>query len=115
VLLLVVIAAFFVGQARHEAAASANASHVRVPGAITLVLGLILGGGVAYGVGKLIGFIIRLVGSSGFAEWHASCRPLECPVAGSPDDDDRRRHRHLAASASSCSEPFDVILPAAEQ
>ena len=40
------------------------------PGAINFVLAVVLGTGVAYGVGKLIGLIVRLVGSSGFAEWH---------------------------------------------
>ena len=33
---------------------------------------VIVGGGVAYGAGKLIGFIIRMVGSHGFSEWHSA-------------------------------------------
>jgi multidrug efflux pump subunit AcrB len=34
------------------------------------VLAIVVGSGVAYGAAKLIGLVIRLVGSSGFAEWH---------------------------------------------
>ena len=40
------------------------------PGAITFVLAVLLAGAVAYGVGKLIGWIVRRIGG-GFAEWHA--------------------------------------------
>ncbi len=41
-----------------------------LPGAISFVLALLLAGGVAYGVGKLIGWIVARIGG-GFAEWHA--------------------------------------------
>jgi multidrug efflux pump subunit AcrB len=39
-------------------------------GAVTLVLALIVGGGVAYGFAKLLGFVIQMVGTRGFAGWH---------------------------------------------
>ena len=39
-------------------------------GAINFVLALIVGGGVAYAVGKLIGFLIQQFGGD-FAEWHS--------------------------------------------
>jgi multidrug efflux pump subunit AcrB len=65
-LLLVVIGAFFAG----TGAGMMILGKLGWPGAITFVLALVLGTGVAYGVGKLIGLIVRLIGSSGFAEWH---------------------------------------------
>ena len=40
-------------------------------GAVTLVLGLGFGTLAAYGVGKLISFLVQLIGSSSFADWHA--------------------------------------------
>ncbi|NUT00937.1 MAG: efflux RND transporter permease subunit [Sphingomonas sp.] len=41
-------------------------------GGVTFVLALIVGTAVAYGVGKLIGFLVGMVGSHGFADWHAT-------------------------------------------
>jgi len=67
-LLLVVIGAFFAG----TGGGMAILGKLGWPGAITFVLALLLGTGVAYGVGKLIGLIVRLIGSSGFAEWHGN-------------------------------------------
>jgi multidrug efflux pump subunit AcrB len=66
ILLLLVIVAFFGG----TGAAMGILGKLEWNGGVTLALGLILGAGVAYGVGKLIGFVIRMVGSHGFAEWH---------------------------------------------
>jgi len=66
-LLLVVIAAF---GAATGAFMSVVGKLALLPGAITLVLALLLAGGVAYGVGKLIGWIVARTGG-GFAEWHA--------------------------------------------
>ena len=66
VLLLVVIAAFFAG----TGAAMGVLGKLEWNGGVTLTLGLILGAGVAYGAGKLIGLIVRMVGSRGYAEWH---------------------------------------------
>jgi multidrug efflux pump subunit AcrB len=40
-------------------------------GAVTLVLGLGFGTLAAYGAGKLISFLVQLIGSARFAEWHA--------------------------------------------
>jgi multidrug efflux pump subunit AcrB len=40
------------------------------PGAITFVIALLIGVGVAYGAGKLIGLVVRMIASGGFAEWH---------------------------------------------
>jgi multidrug efflux pump subunit AcrB len=66
VLLLLVAVAFFAG----TGAAMAGLGKLSWNGAITLVLAIVAGTGVAYGAAKLIGLVIRLVGSSGFAEWH---------------------------------------------
>ena len=41
-------------------------------GGITFVLALLVGTGVAYGVGRLIGFLVQFVGSGSFADWHAT-------------------------------------------
>jgi multidrug efflux pump subunit AcrB len=41
-----------------------------VPGAITFGVALIIGAGIAYGAGKLIGLVVRLISSRGFGEWH---------------------------------------------
>ncbi|MEO7366175.1 MAG: efflux RND transporter permease subunit [Sphingomicrobium sp.] len=40
-------------------------------GAITFVIALLAGGLIAYGVGKLIGFLVQMVGGN-FAEWQAN-------------------------------------------
>ncbi|MFL6763455.1 MAG: efflux RND transporter permease subunit, partial [Sphingomicrobium sp.] len=42
---------------------------IGMPGAINLALALVLGGAAAYGVAKLIGFIIGLVARGSFGEW----------------------------------------------
>ena len=65
-LLLVVIAAFFAG----TGAAMGLLGKLEWNGGVTLAPGLILGGGIAYGAGKLIGLVTRMVGSRGYAEWH---------------------------------------------
>jgi len=65
-LLLVVIAAFIAG----TGAFMAVLGKLEWPGAITFVLAVLLGGAIAYGVGKLIGWIIGRIGG-GFAGWHA--------------------------------------------
>jgi multidrug efflux pump subunit AcrB len=66
-LLLVVVGAFLAGTA------GAMMLLAKVPwnGAFNFVLALAAGGIVAYSTGKLIGFVVRPIGSSGFAEWHA--------------------------------------------
>ncbi|MEP7129545.1 MAG: efflux RND transporter permease subunit [Sphingomicrobium sp.] len=65
-LLLLVLAAFGAG----TGAAMAGLGKLGWNGAITFVLALIVGTGVAYGAGKLIGLLVRLVGSNSFADWH---------------------------------------------
>jgi len=64
-LLLVVVAAFGASTGAFMAALG----KLEWPGAITFVLAFLLGSAVAYGVGKLIGWIVRRIGG-GFAEWH---------------------------------------------
>ncbi|HEY7959421.1 MAG TPA: efflux RND transporter permease subunit [Sphingomicrobium sp.] len=66
ILLLLVFAAFIAG----TGAAMAGLGKLAWNGAITFVLALLVGGGIAYGAGKLIGFGARRVASSGFANWH---------------------------------------------
>ena len=66
VLLLLVFAAFLGG----TGAAMAGLGKLGWNGAITFVLALLLGGGIAYGAAKLIGFGAQHVGSGEFAEWH---------------------------------------------
>jgi len=66
ILLLLVVGAFFAG----TGAAMAGIGKLEWNGAITFALALVAGAGVAYGAGKLLGFIIGLIGSRGFAEWH---------------------------------------------
>src|SRR6185437_989542 len=66
ILLLLVLAAFIAG----TGAAMAGLGKLAWNGAITFVLALIVGGGLAYGAGKLIGFGAQRVASSGFANWH---------------------------------------------
>jgi multidrug efflux pump subunit AcrB len=39
-------------------------------GAITFVIAMLVGGGIAYGFGKLVGFLVQVVGGN-FAEWQA--------------------------------------------
>jgi multidrug efflux pump subunit AcrB len=66
-LLLVVIGAFVAG----TGAGMVLLGKLGWPGAINFVLAVLLGTGVAYGVGKGIGWIVARAGSDGFAEWHA--------------------------------------------
>jgi multidrug efflux pump subunit AcrB len=66
VLLLLIVAAFLAG----TGAAMAGLGKLGWNGSITFVLALLLGGGVAYGAGKLIGFGAQHLGSAGFSEWH---------------------------------------------
>jgi len=66
IMLLLVIGAFFAG----TGAAMAGLGKLEWNGAITFTLALIAGSGVAYGAGKLLGLVIGLIGSRGFAEWH---------------------------------------------
>jgi len=67
ILLLLVIGAFGAG----TAGAMKVVGMLGMPGAITLVIAILLGAVVAYGAGKLIGFIVGMVASGGFADWHA--------------------------------------------
>src|SRR5215213_2338980 len=72
-LLLVVIVAFLGGTMMGFKGLGMIDSKIAlfdVPGAITFGLALIVGAGVAYGAGKLIGLIVRLISSRGFGEWH---------------------------------------------
>ncbi len=68
ILLLIVFAGFFVG----TGAAMKGLGMLGWNGGLTFVLALLLGAVAAYGVGKLIGFIVGIVGSHGFAEWHST-------------------------------------------
>ena len=67
-LLLLVIAAFVAG----TGGAMAGLGKLAWNGGITFVLALLVGTGVAYGVGRLIRFLAQLVGSDSFADWHAT-------------------------------------------
>jgi multidrug efflux pump subunit AcrB len=66
VLLLLVLGAFLAG----TGAAMGLLGKLGWPGAITFVIAVLIGTGVAYGAGKLIGLVVRMVASGGFAEWH---------------------------------------------
>ncbi len=73
ILLLVVIATFFVGTMAGFKVLGMIDNMIAlfdVPGAITFVLAVIIGTGVAYVAGKLIGLVVGLISSRGFAEWH---------------------------------------------
>ncbi len=67
-LLLLVIGAFIAG----TGAAMTGLGKLAWNGGVTLVLALFVGTAIAYGAGKLIGFIVGMVGSHGFADWHAT-------------------------------------------
>jgi multidrug efflux pump subunit AcrB len=43
-----------------------------LPGAMNFVIAVIVGGALAYGAAKLIAWIVQMVGSVGFAEWHGT-------------------------------------------
>jgi multidrug efflux pump subunit AcrB len=66
VLLLLVLGAFLAG----TGAAMGLLGKLGWPGAITFVIAVLIGTGVAYGAGKLIGLVVRMIASGGFAEWH---------------------------------------------
>jgi multidrug efflux pump subunit AcrB len=65
-LLLVVIAAFFGG----AGGAMKGLGKLGLSGAIGFPVAVLLGAALAYGVGKLIGWIVQNAGSEGFADWH---------------------------------------------
>ena len=67
-LLVLLIAGAFVG-----GTAGAMMAFGSVPwnGGVKFVLAVLAGGGVAYAAGKLIGFVVPLVSTRSFAEWHA--------------------------------------------
>jgi multidrug efflux pump subunit AcrB len=67
VLLLFIFAAFIAG----TGASMAVIGKAGWNGAISLVLAIGIGGFVAYLAGKLIGFLVQRIGSSGFASWQA--------------------------------------------
>jgi multidrug efflux pump subunit AcrB len=67
VLLLLVFAAFVAG----TGATMGALGKLEWNGSIKFVLALIIGTLVAYGAGKGIGFLVRLLGSTGFTDWHA--------------------------------------------
>jgi multidrug efflux pump subunit AcrB len=69
---LVIIAAFFVGTMFGFKALSFLDNLITlfdVPGVITFIPAVLIGVGVAYLVSKLIGLIVGLIASRGFAEW----------------------------------------------
>jgi multidrug efflux pump subunit AcrB len=63
---LLIVAAFGAG----TGAAMSLLGKLGWNGAITFVLAVLVGTGIAYGAGKLIGLIVPWVGSSAFAHWH---------------------------------------------
>ncbi|HEY8435050.1 MAG TPA: efflux RND transporter permease subunit [Sphingomicrobium sp.] len=68
-LLVLLIAGSFVGG---TAAAMMGFATVPWNGAIKFVLSVLAGGGVAYGAGKLIGFVVPMLATRSFAQWHAT-------------------------------------------
>ena len=67
-LLLLVIGAFVAG----TGAGMFGLGKLAWNGGVTFVLALGVGTLVAYGAGKLIGFIVGMIGSHGFAQWHST-------------------------------------------
>jgi multidrug efflux pump subunit AcrB len=67
VLLLVVMGAFLGG----TGAAMGIMGKAGWPGALNFALAVCMGGLLAYGVAKLIGYLVQRFGSDGFADWHA--------------------------------------------
>jgi multidrug efflux pump subunit AcrB len=65
-LLLPVLAVFVVG----IGAVTMALGKIGLPGAIGFVVGVLAGAALAYGAGKLIAWLVQLVGSGSFAEWH---------------------------------------------
>jgi multidrug efflux pump subunit AcrB len=68
-LLLPVLAAFLAGTG---AAMKPLGKLALLPGAINFVIALLAGGALAYGAAKLIAWLVQLVGSGEFAEWHGT-------------------------------------------
>jgi multidrug efflux pump subunit AcrB len=66
VMLLLVVGAFVFGTGGAMKALGTLAWN----GAITFVLALVVGVGIAYGVGKLIRLLVQRIGSGAFADWH---------------------------------------------
>ncbi len=93
-LLLVVGFAFVMG----TGGAMAGLGKLGWNGAITFVLALAVGSGLAYGAAKLVGFLVQMIGG-GFAEWHE--------IVG--------RARHPAVQRDSVRHSVDVLLPPAQQ
>src|SRR5438067_3164016 len=67
-LLLPVVAAFAAG----TRGAMAGLGKLAWNGGITFVLALLVGTGVAYGAGRLIRFLVQMIGSGSFVDWHAT-------------------------------------------
>ena len=66
-LLLLPVLAVFVGGV---AAGTMGLGKLGVPGAIGFAIAVLLGAALAYGAAKLIAWLVQLVGSARFAEWH---------------------------------------------
>src|SRR4051794_24166172 len=65
-LVLLVLVGFLAG----TGAAMMGFGKLGLGGAIAFVLALLVGGAAGYGTAKLLGTLVRMVGSAGFAEWH---------------------------------------------
>ena len=65
-LLVLVLIAFMAG----VVAANMGLGKIGVPGAFGIPLAVLAGGALAYGAGKLIAYLVQLIGRGGFAEWH---------------------------------------------
>ena len=66
VLMLPVMIVFLAG----TGAVTMGLGKVGMPGAIGFAIAVIVALGLAYGAAKLVAFLVQLVGSAGFAEWH---------------------------------------------
>src|SRR6185295_11960798 len=67
-LLLPVLAVFLGG----TAAITMGLGKIGIPGAVGFVFAFVAGAALAYGAAKVIAFIVQVVGSGGFAEWHGT-------------------------------------------
>ena len=65
-LLILVLIVFMAG----VVAANMGLGKIGVPGAFGIPLAVLAGGALAYGAGKLIAYLVQLIGRGGFAEWH---------------------------------------------
>ena len=65
-LLLPVLVAFGAG----TAAAMMGLGKLGLPGAISFALAVLVGAAAAYGAGRLVAFLVQLIGRGRFAEWH---------------------------------------------